>query len=361
MRLQALRSSTFLSNERGTISIIFGAAIIAMVGVVGLSIDVGRSMDAYSKATAALNSAALAATREVFSGGKSVDEIETLAEHYFEGNLTSVGDIGADYSDFTADVDPDTKTVKVKTKVSVPTTFGRIFGITQMSYNVTARATFNVQDIELSLVLDLTGSMCQPCSKIAALKDASKELIDALMPENGGASDVKIALAPYSATVNAGPLAAVASAGRSNDGCVAERDGLHAYSDVAPPADYADVTDADIVSGTSLNFVANAPTPLNDIDTYPGNSGYSCPDAELVPLSNDRDQLEVRDRRLQYGRLDGRPPRHRLGLVHALRQLGRVAAGRQLAQAVWHEEPDQGRRAHDGRRVQHLLAQRRLR
>ena len=46
MRHLSLRNSTFLSNDRGTISIMFGAAIIAMVGVVGLSIDVGRSMDA---------------------------------------------------------------------------------------------------------------------------------------------------------------------------------------------------------------------------------------------------------------------------------------------------------------------------
>lgn len=293
MTLPTPRKTSFLGNERGTISIAFGAAIIAIVGVIGLAIDVGRSMDAHSKATAALDAAALAATRAVFTGGRSVDEIETLATQYFENNLTSAGDIGADYSDFTADVDTDTKTVKVKTVVHVPTTFGRIFGVNQVSYTVASRATFNVQDIELSLVLDLTGSMCAPCSKITALKDASKELIDALMPENGGASEVKIALAPYSASVNAGSLTEIASAGRSTDGCLVERDGAFAYNDAAPPADYSSVTDADIVSGSSLNFVANAPTRQTDIDRFEGRGAYSCPSASLVPLSSDRDMLKA--------------------------------------------------------------------
>jgi hypothetical protein len=113
------------------------------------------------------------------------------------------------------------------------------------------------------------------------------------LPEDGGASEVKIALAPYSAAVNAGPLAAIATAGRSTDGCVLERDGTYAYDDIAPPADYSDVTDADIVSGSSLNFVANMPVPQSDIDSFQGTSGYSCPNAQLVPLTDDRGALET--------------------------------------------------------------------
>ncbi len=359
MTLSTLRSSTFLSNERGSISIMFGAAIIAMVGVVGLSIDVGRSMDAHSKAASALDSAVLAATRAVFSGDKSVGEIETLAANFFEGNLSSVGDIGADYSDFTADVDTETKTVKARTTVHVPTTFGAIFGVNKISYTVASSATFNIQDIELSLVLDLTGSMCQPCSKIDALKDASKELIDALMPENGGASEVKIALAPYSASVNAGPLTEIATAGRSTDGCLVERDGTFAYDDVAPPADYADVTDADIVSGYIAQLRRQRPHASVRHRSLRGQrNSYSCPNAELVPLSTDKDMLKDRGRRFQHRRLDGRPSRHRMGLVHDLRQLGRAAARRELAQALRREEPDQGYRAHDRRRLQHRLSER---
>ncbi|MEZ5926243.1 MAG: pilus assembly protein TadG-related protein [Hyphomicrobiaceae bacterium] len=278
MRLPALRDTTFLANERGTISIMFGAAIIAVVGFVGLSIDVGRSMDAHSKAASALDAAALAATRAVFSGDKSVAEIETLAADFFESNLQSVGDIGADYSDFTADVDTDTKTVKVQTVVHVPTTFGRIFGIDKVNYTVAARATFNVQDIELSLVLDITGSMCTPCSKIGALKDAATELVDTLMPENGGGGDVKIALAPYSASVNVGAYSDAATDGLSLDHCAYERT-AHAYKDTAP--------------GPGKYFRAANPGNPSDIDAYQGNSTYSCPDSEIVPLTQDREMLET--------------------------------------------------------------------
>lgn len=291
MRLQALRSSTFLANERGTISIMFGAAIIAMVGFVGLSIDVGRSIDAYSKATSALDSAALAATRAMVNGDKTVGEVQDLAERFFENNLTSAGTIGADYSDFTANVDTDSKTVNVRTRVNVPTTFGRIFGITHMSYEVSARATFNVQDIELSMVLDVTGSMCQPCSKISSLKDASKELIDTLMPDNGAGGHVKIALAPFSDAVNAGPYAARASAGRSVDGCVVERKGANALTEAPPPVDYGAITDADLLAGNSLYFRASLPNPLKDIDTFEGKSSYVCPDAQIVPLTTDKPTL----------------------------------------------------------------------
>jgi Flp pilus assembly protein TadG len=292
MRRSILPTSALLADERGTISIMFAAAIVALVGAVGLSIDVGRSMDAHSKAAAALDSAALAATRAVFNGDKAVTEIESLAAQYFENNLKSAGTLGADYSDFRADVDMDSKTVNVKTVVHVPTTFGRIFGVHTVDYAVAAAATFNVQDIELSLVLDVTGSMCQPCSKISALKDAAKELIDALITDNGGASEVKIALAPYSTAVNAGALAEIATAGRSTDNCVLERDGAYAYEDAAPAADYAGISDADIVSGSSLYYVANSPTRQTDIDSFEGRAGYACPDATLQPLTGDKELLK---------------------------------------------------------------------
>ncbi len=54
---------------------------------------------------------------------------------------------------------------------------------------------------EVALALDNTGSMAQH-DKIGALKDAANHLIDVLYEETGSEDRVKMALVPFTTTVN---------------------------------------------------------------------------------------------------------------------------------------------------------------
>ena len=66
------------------------------------------------------------------------------------------------------------------------------------------------RDVEVALVLDITGSMndcaasCSSGRKIDNLKSAAKELIDIVVQDNQSPFYSKVALAPYSMGVNVG-------------------------------------------------------------------------------------------------------------------------------------------------------------
>ncbi len=74
-----------------------------------------------------------------------------------------------------------------------------------------------VENLEISLMLDVTGSMCDnnigPCStgsKISALKDAASNLVDKLLPVSSDEYSVKFSIVPFSTRVR---LAADGSGG----------------------------------------------------------------------------------------------------------------------------------------------------
>lgn len=269
--------TSFLGNEDGAIAIIFGFACVVLVGVVGLSIDGGRALGAKSKTDAALDAAALAGTRALFKG-MSVAEVEQYTKDFYLSNVRSVGTLGADYGVPDVEIDTATKTMRVSAFTKVPTTFGRIFGVDSIDFASYSTATFNVRDIELGMALDVTGSMRG--RKIEDLKDAAKGLVESLIPDTGSFGDIKIALAPYSAAVNAGPvLAGRVTNNQSPDGCVFERDGGHAYRDTEPSF------------GRWLNGTLGAPAV--DIDPSGGTGSYSCPNARVLPLTSSKNLLKT--------------------------------------------------------------------
>ena len=59
-------------------------------------------------------------------------------------------------------------------------------------------------NIEVSLMLDVTGSMCDPCTKINALKTAAKDLIDIVVWDDQSQYTSRVALAPFADAVNVG-------------------------------------------------------------------------------------------------------------------------------------------------------------
>jgi len=53
-------------------------------------------------------------------------------------------------------------------------------------------------------MLDITGSMCTPCTKIQAVQSSAKDLIDILAPDSQTGAYVRVALAPFAEAVNVG-------------------------------------------------------------------------------------------------------------------------------------------------------------
>lgn len=220
-----LRSAA--NDERGTIAIIFGLSIFVVVLVTGLAIDVGRVMHAERTIASALDAAALAAARGMRVAGLTDDEVQAMAQRYFEANMKGHGGSYADVQSFTAAVDRTTNSVALSVESQVPMLFANVGGISHVSLPKGSVAIFDTKNIEIGLQLDVTGSMCMPCTKIAALKDAvagPNGLLDILLPDGGTTNTVRLGLAPFAAGVNAGRYAAAVSGNRAGaDGCVYER------------------------------------------------------------------------------------------------------------------------------------------
>jgi Flp pilus assembly protein TadG len=230
----ARSAGDFRRDERGVIAVTFALILVVVMFAMGLAVDYGRSIKLKSKMASAIDAAALAGAKALNEQGLGASEVAALVRAFFDSNME--GDGGAAIASFDVAVDTEKSSVKIDVAGLMDTAFLRAVGVPSIEVRNTATAVFKMKDIELGLSLDVTGSMCDPCSKIDALKDATKELLDILMPDGPRANKVRIGFAPFAAGINAGPFANSASDGRSLDGCVYERAAGQPVDDAPPSA-----------------------------------------------------------------------------------------------------------------------------
>jgi Flp pilus assembly protein TadG len=271
---EAIRA--FRRREDGTVAIIFSITAFFLVMVTGLAIDIGRVMHAERSMASALDAAALAAAKSLLTSNLSDSEVQDVAQRYFDANMQGRGGNYAVVSSFNVDVDRVRNAVSITLDSNVPTLFANIAGIERIAVPKSSVAIFDNKDIEVGLQLDVTGSMCSPCTKMTALKDAvagTGGLLDILLPDSGTTNSVRIGLAPFAAGVNAGRYAAAASEGRAGaDGCLYER-----RSAALQPTD-------DAPYGANAALKTRADTP----------GAAACPsNAEVVALSDDKSMLRA--------------------------------------------------------------------
>lgn len=260
-------SQSFSRNESGNLTIVFGLSLLVFIVAAGLGIDLARVMDTKSRIVAAADAAALAAGRALQDGRLTDADVTAAAEKYFLANVANGKTPFGTVKDVAATLDRASGAVTVSANADVKMTLTAVAGFNTITVPVQATAKFDQHDIELSMALDVTGSMGG--SKIRALKAATTDLVEILLPDGGTPNKVRIALAPYSSGVNAGNLASMATNGRSTS-CTFEREGMDPTGDQAP---------------STNNFLKS-----------PGYGGVAagavCPStSKVVPLSSDKRTL----------------------------------------------------------------------
>ena len=187
-----------LQAQEGSVFIMVGAAIIALVGSVGIAVDVGRGQMAQTKLQNALDAAGLAAGATVNS-----QDIEAEVNKYIAVNFTD-GTLGAVVTDIDAVLSEDGTLLTVTATAEMPTTFMQIFNQSTMDLRADTEVTRTQKGMELAMVLDVTGSMAG--SKLTALKTASNDLLDILFGVgNSTADNLWVGIVPFSMAVNVGP------------------------------------------------------------------------------------------------------------------------------------------------------------
>lgn len=100
--------------------------------------------------------------------------------------------------------------VSVSIEADRPTVFMRDSGVFSLPLQAFSEASEAINDIEVSLVLDVSGSMSQTSSaggtKLAALQDAATDFVEKILDGAGTVDDrVSLSLVPYSTQVSLGP------------------------------------------------------------------------------------------------------------------------------------------------------------
>lgn len=300
LRSKSLQSR-FSEDQNGTIAVMFAGALLAICVFIGLAFDGSRSMMAKFKVASALDAAAVAATAALQHGNPTDAELNLIAADYFRTNAERDSSVGESNDGFKMKIDRVNFTVTLSAITHVPTTFGRLANIDNLSFTTVSQATFKVNDIELGLVLDTTGSMSNTSnsgtgkSKIEELKIAAGEMFDLLLPDTGNLGDVKIGIAPFSASVNAGAYASAAANNTSTDNCVLERTGANASTDAEPSGFDGYFNVAHVLPGPKGTYLRAADTdPTEGLgDPQDNNQAYACPSDPVLPLTNDKAALKT--------------------------------------------------------------------
>ena len=266
-------SQAFTRDERGGVTILFAISCIAVFVIMGIAIDSARYQDISSRAQAALDGAALSAAKMLEDEAVATRDVQQRIKTFFDEAIPTFGVDVSYISPVTANIDRDENSVEAIVQIRMPSLFGTLAGLDRMTtINRASKVVYDMDKVELSLVLDVTGSM-NDNGKIAGLKTAAKSIVD-ILNDPTRLSLVRIALVPYSASVNVGPYADAVSGGDSLDGCVMERLNPANLNTDEPP-------------GGSNNYAVKG--QLNSAS----NSKYSCPAATILPLTKDPDTLKT--------------------------------------------------------------------
>ncbi|MEX3011842.1 pilus assembly protein TadG-related protein [Hoeflea sp. TYP-13] len=197
----------FRRDESGNFMMIFAFATGVIFLTVGLAVEYSESINIKTRVTNALDAATLATARAISIG----DITEAQGADYLESVFTA--NIGVDdlskskYSLESITINTVSQTVSATARYDQDLKFISVgTAATNQNVDSLSAASYGMSDIEVAMVLDVTGSMWG--SKITALKDAAKIGVDELLSVNTPTDvKVRISLVPYSWAVNTGPLA----------------------------------------------------------------------------------------------------------------------------------------------------------
>ncbi len=270
----------FLGNSGGATAVVFGLAIVPVLGVGFAAIDYSRAAQVRTQVQGAVDATALMLSRD---GVKLTDaELRSRGQAYFSAAFKN---------DMRATLDPLTvtrngKVIRVALSGSVATVGSRVMGKPGLDLAVASTSEWSDKKIELALVLDNTGSMADTISgqrKIDALKAAALDLLSTLKAVARTPETVKVSIVPFDTQVKLDRLASEKQPWLRLDGLSQWTNWRGYVGDRAQLGNY-DVTDAAPNGAVSASlYPAQLRASFNGADTL----------AVVRPLTNDFTALEA--------------------------------------------------------------------
>lgn len=193
-------SARFASDRRGNVAMIWALSATVTLSLVGLSIDFSRAHAVRQQVQNAADGAALVAER---MADQPFADRRDAAEQYFRASLEDVR--YASLASISIEELPNGGH-KAMASMPSPTSLSRL--VTGRDFTVSASSIADQAgtDLEVAVVLDITGSMAG--QRITDLKAAATDLVDIIVRDEQTPYYSKVALVPYAAAVNLGANAA---------------------------------------------------------------------------------------------------------------------------------------------------------
>ncbi len=183
----------FSRDERGSVTYFAIFMMMMMMLVGGIAVDLMKNEMARTRVQATLDRAVLAAA----DLDQTLDPAAVVTDYFVKSGLgdyspTVTVDEGLNFRTVSATAAPGT----------TRTQFMRLMGVPELPVNAGGTAEERVSNVEISMVLDISGSMGSN-DKMENLQDAAKTFIDTVIRDE--TQDlISVSLIPYTAQVSAG-------------------------------------------------------------------------------------------------------------------------------------------------------------
>jgi len=208
MKLLPSAARCRVRKESGQVLVWLCVSAVALLAMVGFVIDVGHVFNAHRELQASADAAALAGAQDL------PDLSKATATALNFSSSPGMKNTHPDLSSVAATVTPKCFTstklpcnpangIVVKESANVPTFFLKVIGINSLSINARSTASMkggSALPLDVMIVLDRTGSMCSPCSKIANARAGVLAFLGAMRPS---VDEIGLAVLPPASSVGA--------------------------------------------------------------------------------------------------------------------------------------------------------------
>lgn len=197
-----------LRDQRGNTMFLTAAAVVPLIGFVGSAVDIGRAYMAELRLQQACDAGVLAGRRSM-AGGTYDSVAQAEADKMFNFNYPT-DSYGSHSVGFTSEASGASDVTGTASAV-LPTALMYIFGKSEFDLSVNCTAKLEISNVDVMLVLDVTGSMSRAngsdtVTKIEGLRTAAIDFFGTLTDADIGDGRLRFGVVPYSSSVNVGGI-----------------------------------------------------------------------------------------------------------------------------------------------------------
>lgn len=287
MRMPQVPLAPLVDDEQGNILPIAAAGILVMAALIGGAVDMSRAYQIQTRLQNACDAGVLAGRRAITNQGFTT-AAEAQALRYFNVNFDEAAQ-GSDNTTVTFGGDNAGNTVTGQASTTMPMLVMQLFGKTDMTITASCTSTMGVGNSDVTMVLDVTGSMGSALSggtRLSALKTAMINFYDTVETATAGSNArIRYAIVPFSTTVNVGRLLT----GLNEDYIVDEwtiQSRVPVFNTITEQVRVGWSTPV-ITSNTNFSSVTNSDTEQLNNNRYNSQSACNAALPANIPWAND--------------------------------------------------------------------------